>query len=130
MITAAKETLSRLYKKSWHGVAAALRTKKSKIYTAIHLEASVGRIAVCGEAVALGKAISEGETEFDSIVAVWYPKDDTAKEPTIAPPCGMCRELLSDYQSNIQVITQLDGKVVKVLVAELLPNKCDHEYNR
>jgi cytidine deaminase len=130
LISVAKETLKRLYKKNWHGVAAAIRTKQGTIYSAIHLEASIGRIAVCGEAVALGKAISEGETEFDCIVAVWYPKDDTTQPPTIAPPCGMCRELLSDYQSDLQVITQEGATVRKVPIAALIPNKCDHEYNR
>ncbi len=97
LIHAAKETLKRLYRKGWHGVASAIRTKQGKVYTAIHLEATIGRIAVCGEAITLGKAISEGEKEFETIVAVWYPND---------------------------------GEVMKVAVSELLPNRCDHEYNR
>jgi len=87
-------------------------------------------MAVCGEAIALGKAISEGEKEFETIVAVWYPKDDTTKEPAVAPPCGMCRELLGDYQPDIHIISKEGTEIFKVAVSELLPNKCDHEYNK
>jgi cytidine deaminase len=130
LIEAAKLMLKKGFKKGWHGVAAAIRTKKGKIFTAIHLEASIGRVAVCGEAIVLGKAISEGETDFDTIVTVWYPKDDENKEPIIAPPCGMCRELLSDYQPDISVITQENSNILKVPISQLLPKKADHEYNR
>ena len=129
LVQAARETLRRLYKKDWHGVSAAIRTKSGKIFTAIHLEATVGRIAVCGEAVALGKAISEGEEAFEAIVAMWYPNDDTSKEPRIALPCGMCREMLSDYQPDIAVIIQEGNEISKVPVSELLPHRADDAYN-
>ena len=39
----------------------------------MHVEANVGRITVCGEAMAIGKSISEGDHEFDTIVAVAHP---------------------------------------------------------
>lgn len=130
LINAAKQVLQKLYKKQRHGVAAALRTKSGKIVTGIHLETSIGRMAICAEAIALGKAIAEGENTFSTIVAVWYPEDDETKEAIIAPPCGMCREMLYDYQPTIEVITQENGRIKKVALAELLPNRASEEYNR
>jgi hypothetical protein len=61
------------YKYGRHHIGAAVRTKSRKIYSAVHVEANVGRITVCGEAMAIGKAISEGDSEFDFIVAVAHP---------------------------------------------------------
>jgi cytidine deaminase len=38
-------------------------------------------------------------------------------------PCGMCRELISDYGKNIDVIIPYNDKLVKCNVLELLPEK-------
>lgn len=46
------------------------------VYTAVHVE---GRIAVCGGAMALGKAVSERDHEFQTIVAVAHPHPHTDK---------------------------------------------------
>jgi cytidine deaminase len=73
LIKAAKDTIRKFYKYGKHHIGAALRTKSGKIFTAVHLEANVGRVAVCAEAIVIGKAISEGEHEFDTIVAVRHP---------------------------------------------------------
>ena len=73
LIKAAKNAISRYYRYRKHHIGAALHTKSGKISTAVHLEANVGRVAVCAEAVVIGKAISEGENEFDTIVAVRHP---------------------------------------------------------
>lgn len=57
MIESAKKLLKKLYQEGKHHVAAAVRTKSGKVYTAVNLEAYVGRAAVCAEAIVLGKAI-------------------------------------------------------------------------
>ena len=61
LVEKAKEVIAKYYQLNKHHVGAALRTKSGKVFTAVHLEANVGRVAVCAEAIALGKAISEGE---------------------------------------------------------------------
>ena len=117
---AAKDKIKKLFKKDFHGVGAALRTKAGKVYTAVHLEASVGRIAVCAEAIALGKAISEGETEFDTVVAAIYLDGGKIE---ICSPCGMCRELMTDYSKDIKVIVEDEGKLFKCEMKNMLPMK-------
>ncbi|XP_055355827.1 blasticidin-S deaminase-like [Paramacrobiotus metropolitanus] len=109
-----------LFKPNFHAVGAALRTKSGKLYTAVHLEAGIGRIAVCAEAIVLGKAISEGETEFDAIVAALHQDDGKVN---VCSPCGMCRELLTDYQKDIDVILLENGKLLKCKMMDLLPLK-------
>ncbi|WP_144424446.1 cytidine/deoxycytidylate deaminase family protein [Paenibacillus xylanivorans] len=66
LIEAAKNVISRLYQEGKHHVGAAVRTRSGKIFTAVHLEAYIGRVSVCAEAIAIGKAISEGEHEFET----------------------------------------------------------------
>jgi len=124
LIAAAREIISKYYQYNKHGIGAALLTKSGRIFTAVHLEANVGRIAVCAEAIVIGKAISEGEKKFNTIVAVSHPDPDEAdQEVRIVSPCGMCRELISDYGKDIKVIFADGDKTKKCYVLELLPAK-------
>lgn len=43
----------------------------------------------------------------------------------IVPPCGMCRELISDYAPDARVILEFDDGIRCVPVLELLPEKYD-----
>jgi cytidine deaminase len=124
LIKEAEKVIEKNYKYGRHHIGAAVRTKSGKIYSAVHVEANVGRITVCGEAMAIGKAISEGDSEFDTIVAVAHPHphEDIDKCWVVAP-CGMCRELISDYGKDTDVIIPYNGEIVKCNVMELIPEK-------
>lgn len=122
LIAAAEDIIARRYEWERHHVGAALRTKTGEIFTAVHVEASMGRITVCAEAMVIGKAISEGYKEFDTIVAVRHPDPDSeAREIKVVSPCGMCRELIADYGKDCKVIVNEDGRLVKYDITELLP---------
>ena len=92
--------------------------RAATLFVGVHIEANCGRIAVCGEAIALGVAATNGDTDISQIVAVTESGD-------IVPPCGMCRELISDYASDAHVILEINGVVRCVPVLELLPEKYD-----
>jgi cytidine deaminase len=85
------------YKAEWHSIACAMRTRSGRVFLAVHLEAHVGRIAVCAVAIALGMGAAEGDTAVELAVAVDH-------EGNVVAPCGMCRELISDYSSTARVI--------------------------
>jgi len=116
LLDLARKIIEQRYRENQHQIGAALQTKSGKVFTAVHLEATVGRIAVCAEAVALGMAAATGDTEIEMIVAV-----DAAGR--VVSPCGMCRELISDYSPSAQVIVPAGSETEIVPVAELLPNK-------
>ncbi len=127
LIDAARQTMSKLYRTKRHHIAAALRTRQGKIYTAVHLEAHVGRVSICAESAALAKAVSEGETEFDTIVAVRHPRGhEQNQEIHIVSPCGVCRELLTDYAENIKIIFSENGETKKAYIKEFFPHKYNH----
>jgi len=129
VIAAASEAIKQRYRYDWQEVGAALRTRDGRIYTGVNLDAYLGRMAVCAEGVALGRAVTEvGETGIETIVAVRHP-DPAEPDQAIAvvSPCGSCRELIWDYDRNARVIVPgADGPVVAG-IGELLPNKYSRE---
>lgn len=120
LIRAAREIIALRYREGWHEIGAALRTRSGRLFSAVHLEANVGRIAVCAEAVAIGMAASAGDTAIDTIVAV----DPSG---SVVAPCGMCRELISDYAPGAAVIVPGAAGLERVPVLDLLPNKYTRE---
>lgn len=113
LIEEARCIISKRFKEDYHHVGAALKTKSGKVFSAVHLEAYVGRIAVCAEAIAIGMAAAAGDTEIETIVAV-------DRQGQVVSPCGMCRELISDYAADCRVLLSEEESIP---INELLPKK-------
>jgi len=86
------------------------------VFSALHLEATVGRAAVCAEAIAIGMAASAGESGIEEIVAV-------NRSGEVVSPCGMCRELIADHAPSCRVIVATPTRPKVVSVGELIPHK-------
>jgi cytidine deaminase len=129
LIAAAAKAISQRYKYDWQEVGAALRTRNGHIFTGVNLDAYLGRMAVCAEAVALGRAVTEtGETGIDTIVAVRHPEPNEADHGIrVVSPCGSCRELIWDYDRNARVIVPTANGPAVSPISELLPNKYSRE---
>ena len=98
----------------YHTVGAAVRCKNGNIYTGVNCNGIHGS---CAEYIAIGTAISSGEREFDTIVAV---HDKAANN--VVSPCGNCRQMMFEYCPDIKVIVNDDeGKLIKVGIRDLLP---------
>lgn len=116
LIRAALDTLERNFDDGvyHHTVGAALRTKEGRVYTGVNCDGIHGS---CAEYVVMGIAISAGEREFDTIVAV----HEKAKNGLFSP-CGNCRQMLVEYAPEIKVILNDDeGRPIKVSATDLLP---------
>lgn len=97
----------------YHTVGSAVRCKNGKIYRGVNCDGIHGS---CAEYIAMGTAISAGEREFDTIVAV----RDKAPNNIVAP-CGNCRQMLIEYSPDIKVILNDDNnKMVKVDIKDLI----------
>ena len=122
LVEAARATLLRHYRPFWHTVSAALRTRDGRIFTGIHLGATVGRLSVCAEAVALGRAVLEGDGRIASVVAMRHPKpDESDRTLAVVSPCGACREMLVDYDPASWVIVPGPMGLCKLPATTLLP---------
>jgi cytidine deaminase len=129
LISAAQEAISRRYRNDWQEVGAALRTRDGRIFTGVNLDAYLGRMAVCAEAVALGRAVTEaGETGIETIVAVRHPEPTERDQAiVVVSPCGSCRELIWDYDRNARVIVPGANGPAVAVITDLLPNKYSRE---
>ena len=97
-------------------VGAALLTADGTLVTGCNIENSVFGLAICAETLAVASAVSQGLTQFDEIAIA---TEDS--EPT--PPCGTCRQVLSEFAPNITVSSYTrDGKEATWALEDLLPN--------
>lgn len=122
LIEAAKRAIAPNYDpvRFTHTVGGAVRCKSGRIYAGVNVYSIHG---ACAEQVAIGAAVTAGERGFECIVAV---RGRNGEE--ILPPCGNCRQLLSDYAPDCDVIMQDGGKLFKIPARELLPFACKVEY--
>lgn len=95
-------------------VGAALLTKNGKVYTGCNIENSSFGLSICAERVAIFKAISEGEKDFEKIVIV-ADTDESIR------PCGACRQVMSEFGDFEVVMVTKTNKVAKSSVRKLLP---------
>jgi cytidine deaminase len=112
-------------------VGAALRTASGDVYTAVNLTAGTPRASVCAEPVAIGEAVTDGETNFETIVAVLFRPDnepqsevsegELSPDAAVISACGVCRELIRDYDPETDVIIRTDEGLGKAQVTDLLP---------
>lgn len=124
LVEAAQAAIARLYSENRHHVGSALRTRGGRVYTAVHLDTYVGRASVCAEAVALGRAIAEGDSDIVAIVSVRHPRPAEADRTIrVVSPCGICREMLADFAPGSTVIVPGEEGPVGVPVDSLLPRK-------
>lgn len=122
LVAAANDVLARHYKPFWHTVAAAIRGQDGRIWTGLHIGATVGRLSICAEAVAFGRALLEGDGTIATAVAVRHPKpEEQDRELAIVPPCGACREMILDHAPEAVVIVKQDGVLTRLPIRLLLP---------
>ena len=125
LIAAARDAIRQRYRNDWQEVGAALRTRDGRVVTGVNIDAYLGRMAVCAEAVAIGRAITEaGDQGIETIVAVRHPKPGEADQTiAVVSPCGSCREIIYDYDAKARVIVPNGNEATVATIAELLPNK-------
>lgn len=124
LVEAARTLIRERYAENRHHIAAALRTRSGKIHVGLHLDTYVGRASVCAEAVAVGTAMAAGDRDIVAIVSVRHPRPrDPNQAIQVVSPCGICREMLTDFAPECRVIVPRDGGLAAVAPTELLPNK-------
>jgi cytidine deaminase len=95
-------------------VGAALRTKNGRVYAGVNVENAAYPTGICAERVAVFKAVSEGERDFEVIAVV---TDNGGS------PCGACRQVLSEFGlDTVVLIADGNGKLsMETTVRNLLP---------
>ena len=121
LIEKAKEAMKSAYAPySKFKVGAALLCDDGSIYTGCNIENASFSPTACAERVAIFKAVSEGKREF-SAIAVCGGKDGVLTEK-FCYPCGVCRQVLSEFcDKDFKIYVMSNGDVKEYALSELLP---------
>lgn len=101
-------------------VGAAIRTKDGKMYGGCNIENSSFSSTMCAERTAIYRAVSSGETEFDTIAVV-------SDSPNPAAPCGSCLQVLAEFGVSRIIMSNLNGDTEEMTIGELLPKAFSKE---
>lgn len=95
-------------------VGAALRTRSGRVFTGVNVESAAYPTTMCAERVAIYKAVSEGEREFEVIAVV---------TPNGGSPCGGCRQVMAEFGlDTLVLIGDGEGRLLQqTTVNDLLP---------
>ena len=105
-------------------VGAALLCKDGTIYTGANIENASFTPTVCAERVAFFTAINDGKRDFEAIAIVGGKNGEDISE--FCPPCGVCRQVMSEFCSSDFKIILSDGKDIRVLTLdEVMPCRFD-----
>jgi cytidine deaminase len=86
------------------------------IHTGANVENASYPVGLCAERTAASAAVSAGARIIEAVAVT-----ASAEEPT--PPCGMCRQFLSEFGSGMLVVSQGSGGAARRWrLTDLLPD--------
>jgi len=97
-------------------VGAAVITDSGNIYTGCNIENASYPATICAEDVAVFKAISEGETNINTLAVACID----AESDTAIFPCGISRQRMSEFNTENVIVVNNDG-YKKYKFSEILP---------
>lgn len=95
------------------GVGAALLTRDGNVYVGVCID-TASSMGFCAECVTIAAMVTAGEEIIVKIVAVDW-------DGRILPPCGRCREFISQIHADNRQAEVLVGDDTVVTMADLLP---------
>jgi cytidine deaminase len=100
---------------SGYAVGAALLADSGKVYRGANVENAAYPTSMCAERVALFKAVTEGERNFEAIAVA---------TENGGFPCGSCRQALSEFglDMRVMVVDEEGTLIAEVALAQLLPH--------
>ena len=107
-------------------VGASLLTAEGKVFTGCNVENASYGPSNCAERTAVFKAVSEGFQNFKAIAIVG---GSFGKVENYCPPCGVCRQVLSEFcRGDFTFILARNKTEYKLYTLnELLPERFDLE---
>ncbi|MFB6366068.1 cytidine deaminase [Paenibacillus elgii] len=95
------------------GVGAAILSESGKIYTGVCIDTACS-MGFCAEHAAAATMITQGENRVLKMIAI-------GSDGNIMPPCGRCREFISQiHDDNLKTEVMVENGVI-VTLKELLP---------
>ena len=101
-------------------VGAALLSEDGRVFSGCNIENAAYPAGLCAERAAIAGAVSAGVRNFVKIAIVGGKNGEIID---YCPPCGICRQVLSEFCGEDFEILLYNGKTVKSYrLSELLPH--------
>ncbi len=115
LITEARAVAKRAYAPySGFGVGAVVVATDGSTFAGANVENAAFHSTLCAEAVAMGAAVSAGVRSLEAVVVV-------ADANTPCPPCGNCRQIMSELGVKWVLVQSDDGTDKTIELSALLP---------
>jgi cytidine deaminase len=86
-----------------------------EVFVGANVENASYPVCACAERTAVNAAVIAGVREFVALVVA-------TEGPRAAAPCGMCRQILAEFATDLPIGLVVDGKIVEFTsLAVLLP---------
>ena len=106
-------------------VGAALLSEDGRVFCGCNIENAAYPAGICAERAAISGAISSGAKEFVKIAIVGGKNGEITD---CCPPCGICRQVLSEFcNENFEILLYNGERVKNYLLKELLPHNFGSE---
>lgn len=98
-------------------VGAALLCRDGKVYSGTNVENASFGGTVCAERIAMFKAVSEGERDFEKIVI-------SVDSENLGYPCGLCLQVMTEFCDDDFkiVVSNRHGEYKELKLIDALPN--------
>ena len=96
-------------------VGAAILFEDGSVVSGCNVENGSLGLSICAERNAMTTAVGEGRLKPVAIAVAG------GIEGKICPPCGACRQFLSEFNSDMSVVLEEDGRPVIYRLSDLLP---------
>jgi len=116
LLSAARDARERAYAPySKFRVGAALDTGDGHVFLGTNVENASYGLTMCAERVAIGAAVTAGYRRFVAI-AIAGP------DGVLTSPCGACRQVLREFNPEMDVIYTTPDGATQTTLEELLPH--------
>ena len=101
-------------------VGAALLLKDGSVIRGCNVENASYGLCNCAERTAIFAAVADGYRKFDAISIIGHRRGESVSEA--CPPCGICRQVISEFADSDFLILLYDGKeIFEYKLSEILP---------
>lgn len=120
LINAAKKAMEKSYAPYSHfNVGAALYCGDGKVYLGANIENSSFSLCCCAERNAVFRAVNDGERDFKAIAIVGGKNHKIEK---YCPPCGACRQVLTEFcKENFDIILTNGQNIKTFKLKDIMP---------
>lgn len=124
LIDKASSKIAEGFNEDHHRLITAILTKEGNIHYGINLQLKkIKRASACSDSGAISNVVLNKE-QPKLLVAVRKPTPgEHDQETKVVNPCGLCREMLTDYYPDLEVVVSTADGVRKCVISELLPLK-------